>query len=126
MTILVAFILVPIISLILVIINYVLAPHRPMTSKGGVVECGMMTLTNQSRRPYSIVFIVVALLFVILDLEVVLLWPATVAMSIIGPYGFYVIILFVVVLTLGFVVELASGALSFSSRGSSDPLYCLL
>lgn len=112
----VLFALVPIIALALVAINYALAPHRPLYSKLGVVECGMMTLTGQSRKPFSIIFYIVACLFLAFDLEVVLLWPLAVVLSVTGLYGFWVATVFFGVLTLGFVVELASGALRFQGQ----------
>lgn len=114
--ILIALILVPIISIVLVILNLLLAPRHPQYAKQGVVECGMMTLTNQSRQPYSIVFYIVGVLFVIFDLEVILVWPLTLTLSTTGLYGFWVATLFIGVLTLGFVVELASGALQFNTK----------
>ena len=115
---LVATILVPIIAAVLVVLNYALAPRHPQYAKQGVVECGMMTLTNQSRQPYSVVFYVVAALFLAFDLEVVLMWPLAVVLPMIGLYGLWVGAIFFAILTLGFVVELASGALRFSSLGA--------
>lgn len=85
---LVAIVLVPMLAALLVVLNYGLAPHHPQYAKEGVVECGMMTLTNQSRQPYSIVFYIVACLFLAFDLEVILLWPLALVLSSTGLYGF--------------------------------------
>lgn len=55
-------------------------------------------------------------LFLLFDIEVLLLWPLAVILPFVGVYGFWVAVAFFGVLTLGFVVELASGALSFAKE----------
>lgn len=107
-------ILVPIIAMVLVVINYILAPHRPIFNKKGTYECGLLSRANQSRQPFSVLFYIVAVLFMIFDLEILLLWPLSLVLSQVGIYGFWVATVFFAVVTLGFVVELATGALNFA------------
>ena len=107
-------VLVPIIAGVLVALNYALAPHRPIFTKKGTYECGLLSRSNQSRQPFSVVFYVVAALYLLFDIEVLLLWPLAVILPFVGLYGFWVAVAFFSALTLGFVVELAAGALSFS------------
>lgn len=53
-------ILVPVIAAVLVALNYALAPHRPIFTKKGTYECGLLSRSNQSRQPFSVLFYVVA------------------------------------------------------------------
>ena len=68
-TFLLLIVLVPIIAAVLVIINYILAPHRPIYTKKGTYECGLLSRTSQSRQPFSVLFYVVATLFIAFDLD---------------------------------------------------------
>lgn len=108
------FVLVPVIACVLVVLNLLLAPYRPTASKQGTYECGLLARTGQARQPFSVLFYLVAVLFLAFDLEVTLLWPLTVVLGLTGLYGFWVATVFFGILTLGFVVELASGVLRFS------------
>ena len=110
----IALILVPIIAVVLVALNYALAPHRPVFTKKGTYECGLLARSSQSRQPFSVLFYVVACLFMVLDLEVLLCYPLVTVLTLVGPYGFWVFIIFAAILTAGFAVELASGALAFT------------
>lgn len=108
--------LVPIIAAVLVVLNYALAPHRPVFTKKGTYECGLLARSSQSRQPFSVLFYVVACLYMVLDLEVLLCYPMVTVLTLVGPYGFWVFITFAFVLTVGFAIELASGALAFTKQ----------
>ena len=54
--------LVPIIAAVLVGLNYTLAPHRPVFTKKGTYECGLLARSGQSRQPFSVLFYIVAVL----------------------------------------------------------------
>jgi hypothetical protein len=57
--------LVPIIAAVLVVLNYALAPHRPVFTKKGTYECGLLARSSQSRQPFSVLFYVVACLYMV-------------------------------------------------------------
>jgi NADH-quinone oxidoreductase subunit A len=79
---------------------------------------------EQARQKFSVHFYLVGILFLVFDLEVLLIFPAAVSMYNIGNSGFWILIFFLVVLTIGFVYEYASGALNYTNkeRDSEHPL----
>jgi len=117
-TLLILFIFVPILTLILLALNIVFAVHRPDSEKITAYECGFSAIP-QTRSPFSIQFYVVAILFLVFDLELVLIYPFATTLYQIGSYGFWIVILFFSILTIGFVYEIGSGALKFTATASS-------
>ena len=114
-TLFVLFILVPVLSVILLGLNLLLAPSRPDESKSGPYECGFSTIYGQTRSEFNIHFYIVAMLFLVFDLEILLLFPVTVSLYDIGTYGFSVALIFFLILTIGFILEIASGAISIKN-----------
>lgn len=112
------FIVVPILVAILLVVNVLLAAHRPDSEKVSVYECGYSTINGQTRRPFSIQYYLVGILFLIFDLEILLLYPVRVSLYNVSIYGFWVAILFFTVLTLGFVYEISTGVLYFTDQRS--------
>jgi len=86
-TLLIFFIFVPILTLILLALNLFFAVHRPDSEKITSYECGFDPI-SQTRAPFSIQFYIVAILFLIFDLEIVLLYPFATSLYQIGSYGF--------------------------------------
>ena len=117
--ILMLFIFVPILAGILLILNFFLAPHRPDEAKVSAYECGFSPVYGQTRNVFYINFYIVAMLFLVFDLEILLLYPVAVCLYQISVYGFWVAMLFFIVLTIGFVYEIGTGALYFSEQRSS-------
>nr|YP_010455124.1 NADH dehydrogenase subunit 3 [Porodaedalea mongolica]YP_010697765.1 NADH dehydrogenase subunit 3 [Porodaedalea niemelaei]YP_010697815.1 NADH dehydrogenase subunit 3 [Porodaedalea chrysoloma]UUA03966.1 NADH dehydrogenase subunit 3 [Porodaedalea mongolica]WCF76661.1 NADH dehydrogenase subunit 3 [Porodaedalea niemelaei]WCF76733.1 NADH dehydrogenase subunit 3 [Porodaedalea mongolica]WCF76776.1 NADH dehydrogenase subunit 3 [Porodaedalea chrysoloma] len=113
-TLLVLFIFVPILALLLLALNLLLAPSRPDESKVSPYECGFSVIQGQTRSVFHIHFYVVAMLFLIFDLEILLLFPLAVSLYHVSVFGFSVAILFFFVLTIGFVLEIGSGAIKFT------------
>jgi NADH:ubiquinone oxidoreductase subunit 3 (subunit A) len=113
------FLFVPVLVAILLVLNVLLAVHRPDSEKVTPYECGFSPVYGQTRAPFSIQYYLVGLLFLVFDLEVVLLYPMTVSLYQIGSYGFVIAIIFFCVLTLGFVYELGKGALYFTDQRSA-------
>ena len=109
------FIFVPILIFILLFLNFLLAPSNPDAEKLSIYECGFTSVYVQTRRPFHINFYVVAMFFLIFDLEIILLFPIAVTLTQVGLYGFCIAIIFFIVLTIGFVMEISSGALKISS-----------
>lgn len=113
------FIFVPILVAILLILNVLLAAHRPDSEKVQAYECGFSPVYGQTRAPFSIQYYLVGILFLIFDLEILLLYPVAVTLYNVSIYGFWIAILFFSVLTLGFVYELGKGALYFTDQRSA-------
>src|SRR3979490_1829649 len=110
------FIFIPILSIILLTINILLSPHNPYQEKNSAFECGFHSFLGQNRTQFSISFFVFALLFLLFDLEILLVFPYVVSAYTNGMYGLTIMLIFFLVLTLGFAFELGKGALKISSR----------
>lgn len=105
------FIFVPVLALILLALNLIFSVHKPDSEKLTSYECGFSPIHNQTRTPFSVQFYLVAILFLVFDLELLVLYPITVSLYEVGTLGFWVVLIFFSVLTIGFIYELGSGAL---------------
>ena len=119
MTLVVLLFFVPILVGILLAVNALFAPSRPDAEKTTAYESGFIAITGQTRAPFSISYYLVAILFLVFDLEILVLYPFSVTLNNVGVYGFWVVTVFFLILTFGFLVEIAKGALSFSDQRSS-------
>jgi len=113
------FIFVPILVAILLMLNVLLAVHRPDSEKVTPYECGFSPVYGQTRAPFSIQYYLVGILFLIFDLEILLFYPLAVTLYNVSTYGFVVGVIFFVVLTVGFVYEFGKGALYFTDQRSA-------
>ena len=118
-TITLLFLFVPVLVVILLMANVLLAAHRPDAEKVTAYECGFSPIYGQTRAPFSIQYYLVGILFLIFDLEILLLSPVAVTLYNVSVYGFWIAIIFFTVLTLGFVYELGKGALYFTDQRSA-------
>src|SRR5580693_4461771 len=105
-----------ILSVILLLVNFVFASHNPYMEKKTAFECGFHSFLGQNRTQFSISFFIFALLFLLFDLEILLIYPYVVSAYTNGIYGLLVMLVFFLVLTLGFVFELGKNALKIESR----------
>ena len=105
------FILVPILAIVLLALNFLLSAHKPDESKVSPYECGFSVIEGQTRSVFHIHFYVVAMLFLIFDLEILLLFPLAVSLYHVSSFGFSIAIIFFTILTIGFVLEIGSGAI---------------
>ena len=110
------FIFIPILALILLTINIILSPHNPYQEKNSAFECGFHSFLGQNRTQFSISFFIFALLFLLFDLEILLIYPYIVSAYSNGIYGLIIMLIFFFILTLGFVFELGKNALKIDSR----------
>ena len=110
------FIFIPILALILLAVNIVLSPHNPYQEKNSAFECGFHSFLGQNRTQFSISFFIFALLFLLFDLEILLVYPYVVSAYTNGIYGLLIMLVFFLVLTLGFAFELGKNALKIESR----------
>ena len=113
------FLFVPVLVVILLLLNVLLAVHRPDTEKVTPYECGFSPVYGQTRAPFSIQYYLVGILFLIFDLEILLFYPLAVTLYQVSVYGFVIGILFFTVLTIGFVYEFGKGALYFTDQRSA-------
>jgi len=108
-------IFVPILALILLALNILLAVHRPDESKVSAYECGFSPVYGQTRSTFQIHFYIIAMLFLIFDLEIVLLFPVATTLYQVSTFGFSIAIIFFIILTIGFVLEIGSGAIRLTN-----------
>ncbi len=90
----------------------VLGPHRPDSEKNSPYECGFEAFED-ARMKFDVRYYLVAILFIIFDLEIAFLFPWAVALKEVGMVGFAAMMLFLVVLTVGFIYEWKKGALEW-------------
>lgn len=121
-TLLVLFIFVPILAVILLALNLLLAPSRPDEAKSGPYECGFSPVYGQTRTNFSIHFYIVAMLFLVFDLEILLLFPIASTLYQVSIFGFSIALIFFIVLTIGFVLEIGSGAISLIDQKTGLPV----
>lgn len=99
-------------AVIIVVASYVVAPQRPDSEKVSAYECGFEAF-DDSRGRFDVRFYLVAILFIIFDLEVAFLFPWAVSLGDIGMFGFWSMMVFLGILTIGFVYEWKKGALEW-------------
>ena len=110
------FLVIPIVSVVLLAINFILAPHNPYMEKSGAFECGYTSFIWQNRIQFSISFFIFALLFLLFDLEILLVYPYLVSSYTNEIYGLIVMLIFLLALVIGFAFELGKKALTIESR----------
>ena len=101
-----------VISLAMVLASYILARQKPDSEKLSAYECGFEAF-DDARGRFDVRFYLVAILFIIFDLEVAFLFPWAISLGDIGLFGFWSMMVFLAVLTVGFVYEWKKGALEW-------------
>ena len=99
-------------SVVPLLAGWLLGDKRPDPAKNAAYECGFAAF-DDARAPFDVRFYLVAILFIIFDLEVAFLFPWAVALGGIGLFGFWSMMLFLAVLTIGFIYEWKKGALEW-------------
>nr|YP_010951089.1 NADH dehydrogenase subunit 3 [Ophidiomyces ophidiicola]WML69485.1 NADH dehydrogenase subunit 3 [Ophidiomyces ophidiicola] len=110
------FFLIPILAILLLVINLLFSVHNPYLEKDSAFECGFHSFLGQNRTQFSISFFIFALLFLLFDLEILLVYPYIVSAYFNGLYGLIIMLIFFLVLTLGFAFELGKNALKIESK----------
>lgn len=108
-----------IVSFVLLLINFMLASHNPYMEKKTAFECGFHSFLGQNRTQFTISFFIFALLFLLFDLEILLIYPYTISAYNNSSYGLVIMLIFFVLLTGGLVFELGKKALSIYSKQNS-------
>ena len=108
--------LIPILAILLLVINLVLSPHNPYQEKDSAFECGFHSFLGQNRTQFGVKFFIFALVYLLLDLEILLTFPFAVSEYINNIYGLIFTLGFIVIITIGFIYELGKSALKIDSR----------
>ena len=95
-----------------ILLNFLLSPKNPDPEKLSAYECGFEAF-GDSRMKFDIRFYLVAILFIIFDLEIAFLFPWAISLGNIGTLGFWSMMIFLFILTVGFVYEWKKGALDW-------------
>ena len=101
-----------VLGLVLIVAALVAAPQNPDTEKLSAYECGFNAF-DDARMQFDVRYYLVSILFIIFDLEVAFLFPWAVTLGKIGMLGFWSMMVFLGVLTVGFIYEWKKGALEW-------------
>ena len=95
-----------------IVVNFLFSPNNPDPEKLSAYECGFEPF-NDSRMEFDVRFYLVAILFIIFDLEIAFLFPWAISLGKIGFFGFVSMMIFLFILTIGFIYEWKKGALDW-------------
>jgi NADH-quinone oxidoreductase subunit A len=101
-----------VISAVLLVVPFFITPSKPDPEKVSAYECGFDAF-DDARMKFDVRFYLVSLLFIIFDLEVAFLFPWAVAFDDVGLFGFWAMMVFLAILTIGFIYEWRKGALEW-------------
>ena len=93
-------------------VNFMFSPNKPDPEKLSAYECGFEPFSD-SRMEFDVRFYLVAILFIIFDLEIAFLFPWAISLGKIGLLGFISMMIFLFILTIGFIYEWKKGALDW-------------
>lgn len=111
MTYLVYFSFAFILVLILLVVGYLVSQTNADSEKVSPYECGFEPL-GDARQKFDISFYLIAILFIIFDLEVVFILPFATVLQTVSYLGFWIAVIFLIILTIGFIYEFISGAIT--------------
>ncbi|MGQ9659088.1 MAG: NADH-quinone oxidoreductase subunit A [Thermochromatium sp.] len=94
------------------VMGYLLGPRRPDSEKDSPYECGFEAFEN-ARMRFDVRYYLVAILFIIFDLEIVFLFPWAVSLGDLGLVAFWAMVVFLGILVIGFIYEWKRGALEW-------------
>ncbi len=117
------FIFVSILTLLFLLLNFLLAPHNPYQEKYSIFECGFHSFLGQNRTQFGIKFFIFALIYLLLDLEILIIYPFSVSEYENDIYGLLIVLIFIIIITIGFVFELGKNALKIDSRQSLTKIF---
>ena len=95
-----------------IVLNFLFSPKNPDPKKLSAYECGFEAF-GDSRMEFDVRFYLVAILFIIFDLEIAFLFPWAISLGNLGVLGFWSMMIFLFILTIGFVYEWKKGALDW-------------
>ncbi len=99
-------------SVAMIILSFMVGKQKPDANKNAAYECGFDAF-DDARNRFDVRFYLVAILFIIFDLEIAFLFPWAISLGAIGMFGFWSMMLFLAILTVGFIYEWNKGALEW-------------
>ena len=97
---------------IMIVLGFVLSPHKPDSEKLSPYECGFEAF-GDARMKFDVRYYLVAILFIIFDLEIAFLFPWAIVLNDIGMFGYVAMLIFLGILVIGFIYEWKKGALEW-------------
>ena len=110
---------VTLLAVVLLILSYLLGPRRPSKTKLAAYECGVAP-TGDARQRFSVKFYLVAMVFILFDVEVIFLYPWAVIFHELRMFGFVEMLLFVALLFPGFIYLWRKGVFDWSKTENED------
>nr|YP_003935031.1 NADH dehydrogenase subunit 3 [Groenewaldozyma salmanticensis]ADO51055.1 NADH dehydrogenase subunit 3 [Groenewaldozyma salmanticensis] len=107
---------------ILLIVNIIFSVYDNTSDKSGSFECGL-TSFSQTRVSYAITFIIIAILFLPFDLEISTILPYSLTLFNLKSFGLIILIIFISLLTVGFIVEFKTKSINIPKNHNNKPLY---
>ena len=101
-----------VIGAVAITVGFLLGPHKPDSDKNSPYECGFEAFED-SRMKFDVRYYLVAILFIIFDLEIAFLFPWAIVLEDIGLFGFLAMVVFLGILVIGFIYEWKKGALEW-------------
>ena len=101
-----------VVGVVMLVLGRVLGPHRPDSEKLSPYECGFEAFEN-ARMKFDVRYYLVAILFIIFDLEIAFLFPWAIVLEQVGWFGFGAMMVFLGILVIGFIYEWKKGALEW-------------
>ena len=95
-----------------IVLNFLFSPKNPDPEKLSAYECGFEAF-GDSRMEFDVRFYLVAILFIIFDLEIAFLFPWAISLGNLGTLGFWSMMIFLFILTIGFIYEWKKGVLDW-------------
>ncbi len=100
------------VGIVPLVLGYILGPNRPDPAKNSPYECGFEAFED-ARMKFDVRYYLVAILFILFDLEIAFLFPWAVSLQEVGMTGFVAVLIFLAVLVVGFAYEWKKGALDW-------------
>lgn len=113
LSVVVMLVIAALIGIISVVVGGLFRPYKPDKVKLSVYECGMPEFSD-ARQRYNVRFYIIAMLFVIFDVETVFLFPWAVAFDVLGIFGLIEMIIFIIILVFGYFYAWKKGALEWA------------
>ena len=108
--------IVCVIAVLFLVVNFLFVPHSPYQEKYSIFECGFHSFLGQNRTQFGVKFFIYGIVYILLDCEILLLFPLATSAHSVEIYGLIVGLIFSMLVTIGFVFELGKGALKIDSR----------
>jgi NADH-quinone oxidoreductase subunit A len=101
-----------VVGAVMIALGFVLSPHKPDKEKLSAYECGFEAF-GDARMKFDVRYYLVAILFIIFDLEIAFLFPWAIVLEDIGMFGYVAMLIFLGILVIGFIYEWKKGALEW-------------